>query len=474
MASASRTVWTRLGVVAAATALLLVWLLPLASGALERRLVVWLASLENEEESGFSSSMRLGSTTRMKKGDRIVLRTSGAEVDLLRGAVFDRYDARGWSTTMTRRTVVPALLPEADADTKVVFARGARIVRGREARWFSPSSACDPGTASGKVAVDDAGLLRPEPALSYDEIWFRTRGACRSPLPAAAPPGENDVEVDDRLRAELGPVARDWTAGAVSDAARLDAIAARLGAFGYSLDVRLDPRRDPVVDFLLRRREGHCELFASSMVLLARTLGIPSRVVAGYRGGESNRSFGYRVVRERNAHAWVEAWVDGRWQTFDPTPVVEDMHGAASRVDDAWDGAAFALDRALSFVARITLLEWGVVLACAAAVLGLVREVSSRLGKRRRGLRRGGDDRDALPAFDALSRALAARGHERPPAEPIEDFARRVAAVHEDWASSVEDALLRYAALRYGGRGSERDVTDALERAARTILGRVT
>lgn len=77
----------------------------------------------------------------------------------------------------------------------------------------------------------------------------------------------------------------------------------------------------PLEDFLFRYKSGHCEYFASAMVLLLRSQGIPARLVTGFLGGEYNRLEGYYVVRQVNAHAWVEAWIEGEgWRTFDATP----------------------------------------------------------------------------------------------------------------------------------------------------------
>jgi protein-glutamine gamma-glutamyltransferase len=79
--------------------------------------------------------------------------------------------------------------------------------------------------------------------------------------------------------------------------------------------------RDPVANFLFVRKQGHCEYFASSMVIMLRTLGIPARIVNGFRGGEFNDLTGSYLVRARDAHSWVEAYIPGYgWTTFDPTP----------------------------------------------------------------------------------------------------------------------------------------------------------
>ena len=116
--------------------------------------------------------------------------------------------------------------------------------------------------------------------------------------------------------------------------------------FTYSLDqarVRLkrDFSRDPVEDFLVNHRTGHCEYFASALALMCRSQGIPARVVVGYKGGEYNPTGQFYRVRQSDAHAWVEvflvpdqlpeelrsAYSDGLvggWMRADPTIPRED------------------------------------------------------------------------------------------------------------------------------------------------------
>lgn len=91
--------------------------------------------------------------------------------------------------------------------------------------------------------------------------------------------------------------------------------------FTYTLDLVGAQTESPVDDFLFRHRRGHCEYFASSMVLMLRSLGIPARFTTGYLGGDYTPFEGYFVVRQSDAHAWVEAYLpDLGWSTFDPTP----------------------------------------------------------------------------------------------------------------------------------------------------------
>lgn len=104
---------------------------------------------------------------------------------------------------------------------------------------------------------------------------------------------------------------------------------AQSGEYTYSLNLkRKDSEVDPVVDFLVHVKEGHCARYASALTAMLRTQGIPSRVVLGFRGVD-DLGDGQYVVRQSNAHSWVEVLVqrpgpDGvprrHWLTLDPTP----------------------------------------------------------------------------------------------------------------------------------------------------------
>lgn len=118
------------------------------------------------------------------------------------------------------------------------------------------------------------------------------------------------------------------------------------GKFTYTLDLRppVDADLDPIEDFLLNQRRGHCQYFASAMVMMLRQSGIPCRIVVGYRPREYNKLGNYFPVRQSDAHAWVEAlfshealrgtdqerWLtdsESYWVRFDPTAFV-DSEGA--------------------------------------------------------------------------------------------------------------------------------------------------
>ncbi len=114
--------------------------------------------------------------------------------------------------------------------------------------------------------------------------------------------------------------------------------------YGYTLQLPRTQPADPIANFLFDRKEGHCEYFASSMAVLLRTLGIPSRVVNGFRTNEFNDITGNYVVRAKDAHAWVEAYFPGYgWYPFDPTP------SGNTGVPQGWGRMSLYIDAMASF-----------------------------------------------------------------------------------------------------------------------------
>lgn len=161
-----------------------------------------------------------------------------------------------------------------------------------------------------------------------------------APQVGEIPPTEDRIEntllaLPDAIRPRLAAIARPVLEPITGDGrdvvrARARALEAFLldpSVFAYSLEMNVvDPSIDPVVDFLVNRKQGHCEYFASALALLLRSVDIPSRMVNGFKGGDWNDFTQSMTVRQKHAHSWVEAYLgrdaDGRpiWITLDPTP----------------------------------------------------------------------------------------------------------------------------------------------------------
>ena len=83
--------------------------------------------------------------------------------------------------------------------------------------------------------------------------------------------------------------------------------------------------------FLFQTRSGFCSHYASASAMLLRAAGVPARVVGGYQGGDWQASQQYLIVRQRDAHAWVEYLQDGYWHLFDPTAAIAPEPGRFRR-----------------------------------------------------------------------------------------------------------------------------------------------
>ena len=179
------------------------------------------------------------------------------------------------------------------------------------------------------------GISRDSSVYASNALNNVTRWRMQSAVPLALEPDLLDVLRERALALPRGfnprtlALGRAWRQEAGSDAqGRSDmAIATRAltwinREFAYTLNVPLAGRNE-IDDFLFDRKEGYCEHFSSSFVVLMRAAGIPARVVAGYAGGYRNPIGDYWLIPNSRAHAWAEIWVPDRgWVRIDPTAAV--------------------------------------------------------------------------------------------------------------------------------------------------------
>lgn len=268
------------------------------------------------------------------------------------------------------------------------------------------------------------------------------------------------------------------------------------GEYSYSLNLRRqDPRLDPTADFLINVKQGHCERYASALALSLRSLGIPTRVIRGYRGADEDEE-GKVVVRLDQAHSWVQALVQYEdqwyWLTLDPTP----GQGAAANplatwldwlsgldADEFWrrfvlnynaeaqSSAAYYIWQGLwqSPTARNLLWQAPTGFACAALLFAGWRRRPRWLALVRLPAR-GSAPVSAPPGFyGRLLHLLARRLALRPAAgqTPLE-FAAAAGAVLQRspataaWASLPEEAARALYRVRFGGHGLSPAVEESL------------
>jgi transglutaminase-like putative cysteine protease len=219
-----------------------------------------------------------------------------------------------------------------------------------------PSEAVQLEADASVMSMDDRGVLtRVGPVSEAFEYRVGLAGepVSRSP-PPYGPTGSESREAAtlglSGVTPEIAELAAEVAGGGemADQARRIEEFLTT--EFEYSLDFVGDRGRDPLRHFLFERREGHCEYFATAMVLMLRSRGIPARLATGFLGGELNPLEGYYVVRQSNAHAWVEAYLpENGWTTFDPTPPggrpALSEAGLGQVFAQAWDYVLFRWDR---------------------------------------------------------------------------------------------------------------------------------
>jgi transglutaminase-like putative cysteine protease len=203
------------------------------------------------------------------------------------------------------------------------------------------------------VSMDDGGgVFDPDPDHPVNS--YEARSDIAQPTPAQLraashdyPPEVllNDLQTPGSLDPRISRLAEQVTVSERNNYDKAAAIERYLRTnFKYTLQLPRTLQRDPLVVFLFERKQGHCEYFASSMAVMLRSLGIPSRVVNGFRTGEFNDLTSQYLVRASNAHSWVEAFFPGYgWIGFDPTPAV------ALETHFGWSRAMLYVDALASF-----------------------------------------------------------------------------------------------------------------------------
>ena len=276
----------------------------------------------------FTDAIRLGQSPNL--ADRVVMTVDAPQGRFWRAITYDFYTGNGWRTTETDKVdkINPTVLGrekfEATFDMQVPqqnllfganepvkvsvpyqFQTGADKSYSTALRAVRGGQASEKYTVTSYVSVADKAALRRASNIYPDYIKQKYLQ-----LPSSLP---------QRVRDLAHKVAGEQT----SAYDRAEVVESFLRTtYRYAPTVRAPPPgRDPVDFFLFDLKEDFCEYFASSMVVMLRELGVPARVVEGYTAGTLDPSSGKFVVKELDAHAWVEVYFPlYGWVEFEPTP----------------------------------------------------------------------------------------------------------------------------------------------------------
>lgn len=284
-----------------------------------------LSGTMSESVSGLSAAPSLRQVTALREDpSRVMLVDGQGDMTHLRGIAFDVYRASSWLPTIDRRNfeLIPYTTFDITAEDSIL-----NITRlgTQHSTVFFP--------------LHCAGLRFHEPiGLYYD----KTRSTLRSdaPLPDTysvlmkneenhqgvfcQPPAAEERQRLMFVAEEIDPQIRELAFKITKDKFTIEERVLAIQDYlisnhSYSLDFR-SGKEEPLSKFLLEKQSAHCELFATAATILCRYAGVPARYVVGYYGHEVNDK-GQTVIRQRDAHAWSEYWVDGKgWYILETTP----------------------------------------------------------------------------------------------------------------------------------------------------------
>jgi transglutaminase-like putative cysteine protease len=303
------------------------------------------------------SRTALGMIGRLKLSGSIVLRVEaeGAPPALLREASYKLFLSTSWAAPKTAKEFF-VINSENDLTTWKLLPHKPARKTVTVSQFFSGGR--------GLLAAPH-GVARLE-ELPADNLQTNTLGVLNVGGPGFArfrafyddgvsidtPPDKDDREVPGAERSAVAEVAEALGLQELSPEEALRAVASFL-AKDFRYTTWQEPRRrraneTPLMEFLRKTRAGHCEHFASATVLLLREAGIPARYAVGYSVQEKKGS--QWIVRERHAHSWCLAWVDGAWREVDNTPGSWAAIEAArapwwERISDAWSRVWFEFSK---------------------------------------------------------------------------------------------------------------------------------
>lgn len=265
----------------------------------------------------------------------------------MRTVTYDVYNGRGWERSeSTRRTVgagerlYPAETPERPLVDEAFAIETISVqmqqpigrnlfVPGYPLIIFAPVVLHEPGGQPMMGGLEAASSIGDGQAYQVSSALSQATEVQLAAAPIDYPPAVSAFYLDasratDRVRALAAAVVAD-AANPYEQAEALARFLSRDPSFSYETTAPVPPRDGDLVDFFLNEggRTGYCQYYASAMVLMARTLGIPARVAVGFAPGERGED-GTFQVREANAHAWAELYFPGYgWQIFESTKTID-------------------------------------------------------------------------------------------------------------------------------------------------------
>ncbi len=308
--------------------------------------------------TGFSDSVSLGEIGALLQNDQIVMRARIDKTDgknpgapYWRGVALDAFDNKRWSKSKKDFRESFVKLEQGFFFIDVPTANAATTI---QTIYLEPIETPVLFALSRPVAVEGSFPSDPD---RYAELYKDSEGSItfqrgdrgrlsykvnsdRS-LPEVKdlksdngnypPEAKRYLQLPEKFDERIAVLASQITAQQANRYDKAKAVENYLQTqFGYSLEMKAKGE-EPLADFLFNVREGHCEYFATAMAIMLRTQGIATRIVNGFQQGEYNETAEVFVVKQKDAHSWVEVYFprENAWIPFDPTPFAGQDGGAA-------------------------------------------------------------------------------------------------------------------------------------------------
>ncbi len=309
--------------------------------------------------TGFSDKVRLGEIGRLKQSDQIVMRArvQNAKQKNLntmrwRGIALDKFDGRTWSKSIEQQKIVPLengvfrigytqnvenivtqtiYLEPLDSFVLFSMPRPLTVQGGTFSKIYQDSYE----KKNDNYQPNDNFKYNENNGLYYtrsgfDRVIYKVTSDVSIPAVEKLRIDKSDYSEEFRRYLETPEVfdgriktfTEQITQNQTNRYDKAKAVEQYLqNNFGYTLDLTVGGD-EPLADFLFNVKEGHCEYFASAMAMMLRTQGIATRVVNGFQQGEFNETAGVFVIKQKDAHSWVEVYFPETksWVAFDPTP----------------------------------------------------------------------------------------------------------------------------------------------------------
>ncbi len=487
---------------------------------------------------GFSDKVDLGEVGAIRDVPALALRFDVEDLPepraqkltlRLRGTAFDKYDGRRWERTQSKthtggqrsnETLAIVRAPDPTRDRKITI----------ELEPIDPTVVfLPPRTVALSLRTQHQAVVGEPLELSRGpegEVRYSGEGAHglrydayvateREPILEALSNIDRPryLELPQDTPARIAQLAHEWADAQPTPYLKAKAIEEHLKHdFKYQLGSPSGGKPQPVDHFLFESKRGHCEFFSTSMAIMLRSVGIPSRNVTGFVGGTYNRFGRYYAVRQGDAHSWVEAYLDDPihgWVTFDPTPTsgaqpLQDTSGAwvymrdlLEALSQRWNRYVIGYDLKTQVrifddmsrryerlrsqtgtnrgaVERVTRPS---VLAGLVLVLGFAGYVVWRRRQKPKApaldpvdkLRVDPKQEAATALYRNLELALELQGIPRPPALPPLRHAEDLAGREHPLADSILELTNRYLEARFGGSALDEGGQREYERKVREI-----